>query len=139
MSDYECFFAHREDAGPCSGQLIRGHLIPRQLLKREFRYGCVYEGGFWWALERGEDQHGLLFRTAEDLIVDERSWVPMCGGPMGNAGHHGQLDCARTLRISREELPELFLEFLTELGLLWYADRNYAKMHALARKAQEGT
>lgn len=130
MSDYECFFANRPDVGPCSGQLIRGHLIPRQLLKREFRWGCVYEGGSWWKLERGEEQHGLPYRSVDDLIADERSWVAICGGLHGSSGHHGMLDTARTLRIGREELPEDFVTFCEELGLGWYIDRTYARLHA---------
>ena len=126
MSEYACFFADREDAGPCSGSLVRAHLIKRQVLAREFKHGCVYEGGSWWPLERGEDQHDLPFRSLDDLIADERSWVAMCGGPQGNGGHHGMAPPdGWHLPIHFEELPDGFIEFLTEIGLLWYAQRTY--------------
>lgn len=126
MSEYKCFFEAREDAGGCSGQLVRAHLIKRQVLTREFKHGCVYEGGQWWPLERGEDQHDLQFRSLDDLISDERSWVAMCGGPMGDGGHHGvAYPDGWQLVITREELPESFVEFCEELGLGWYIQRTY--------------
>lgn len=117
-----CFFAGHN---PCDGQLVRGHLIPRQLLKREFPHGVVFDHGEWRRLDALEDVYHLPHRTLRDLIDDERSWVPMCGGPMGNGGHHGQLDQSRTLRIPREELPEGFMVFCEELGLGWYVLREY--------------
>jgi hypothetical protein len=53
---------------PCEGRLIRAHLIPRQLLKREGH---------------------------PEAIDDPRSSVWSCGGIMGNAGHHGMFDASR--------------------------------------------
>lgn len=131
--EFSCWFAARADAGSCQGQLIAAHLLPRQLLRREFRYGAVEEAGRWWALKRGEERHDLPYRSLDDLIRDERSWVPMCGGLHGDSGHHGALDQSRTLRIAREELPESFIEYCEELGLGWFVLRSYpsaAKMHA---------
>ena len=129
MSEYACFLAGRDDAGLCSGQLVRAHLIKRQVLAREFKHGCVYEGGSWWPLERGEDRCDLPYRSLDDLINDERSWTAMCGGPQGNGGHHGRsAPDGWQLPIYYEELPESFVEFLSELNLLWYAQRTYPSL-----------
>jgi hypothetical protein len=67
---------------PCDGQLIRAHLIPRQLLLRE-----------------------LPAEMAAGVINDPRTWVMACGGPIGNAGHHGMLDVSKRVRIPRRRLP----------------------------------
>lgn len=116
-----CFFA---DRGPCDGELVRAHLIPRQLLKREFPNGVVLDGGGWRKLGRNEDRYDLVHRGPRQLVDDERSWVPACGGACGVSGHHGQLD-GLTLRIARERLPEGFEVFCDELGLGWYVERQY--------------
>jgi hypothetical protein len=84
------------DAGPCDGWLVRAHLIPKQLLKRE-------HVDPW----------------------DPRAWVPVCGGPTGIGGHHGQLDHSRTLRIPRDALPVMVEEFAAEHGLTWWLEREY--------------
>lgn len=123
--EFSCFFAGRDDAGPCQGFLIRGHLLPRQLLRREFPHGVVEDGGRWWALKRGEERHDLPFRSLDDLIRDERGWLPMCGGIMGDGAHHGAFDTSRKLRIAREELPAAFLEYADEIGLSWWVERTY--------------
>lgn len=86
--------------GPCSGQLIRAHLIPQQLLKREGHAAA---------------------------IVDPRSWVPACGGITGITGHHGAFDTARTLRLPFEALPAGTVALAAELGLTWYLERTYAR------------
>jgi hypothetical protein len=82
---------------PCCGQLRRVHLIPKQLIKKR-------DPAKAW---------------------DERGWVWGCGGPMGNAGHHGMLDHSRTLRVARAELPAELVDFAHELGLDWWLDREY--------------
>lgn len=87
---------------PCDGRLIQAHLIPRQLLFRS-----------------------LDPISARKAISDPRSWVWACGGPMGNAGHHGMLDTARTLRIPLEAIPSGTIELALELGLDWWLDREY--------------
>lgn len=95
---------------PCQGRLVRVHLIPRQLLERE--------------LGRG----GAAARRA---IADERSWVWGCGGPMGNAGHHGMLDAGhRPLRVPRLSLPAGLEELADELGLGWWLEREYGPLPA---------
>lgn len=80
----------------CSGRLVRCHLIPKQLLKRE-------GGGEW----------------------DARSWVWACGGIGGNAGHHGMLDHSRRLRLPRAAIPARTEQLALELGLIWWLDREY--------------
>ena len=125
VSEFACFFAGRADAGPCQGQLVRGHLLPRALLKREYRYGALLENGRWRPLGRTEGMSTLGYRSLEELIDDERSWVPMCGGIMGDGAHHGAFDQARKLRIAREDLPAEFIEYANELGLGWFVLRSY--------------
>jgi hypothetical protein len=86
---------------PCDGQLIKAHLLPRQLLKRE----------------------GLA-----KLIHDDRTWVWACGGIMGNAGCHGRLDASRTLKLPFEALPQHLLELADEVGLFWWLEREYPRL-----------
>jgi len=100
-----CWLAQFSDT-PCDGQLVKVHLLPRQLLKRE-------------APDR-----------AQELIEDPRSWVPACGGPCGNAGHHGQLDHSRTLRVPRHMLPLGVEEVADELRLSYWLDREYGVQQA---------
>jgi hypothetical protein len=95
-----CFLAPFAPEKPCDGRLIRAHLIPVHLLKREVRQA--------WAAAN-----------------DPRSWVWACGGPMGNAGHHGMLDASRTLRIPRDRLPRGLEALAEDLGLGWWLDREY--------------
>lgn len=123
-----CFFVDDPKAGRCSGALVRGHLIPRSLLKREYRYGALLEDGKWRPMKRNEDRYDLKFRSLLELIEDSRSYVPICGGPMGNGGHHGALDQSRRLRIPREYLPAAVEEFAEELGLLWWVEREYGPL-----------
>lgn len=122
-----CFFAGWPDAGPCDGALIRAHLVPRQLLKRDFPWGVVLaEDGRWYRRFRGESRpEASRFRSLKALCDDPRSFVACCGGPMGPGGHHGMLDQSRTLRIPREQLPAAVEEFAAELGLVWWLDREY--------------
>lgn len=101
-----CFLARFSDR-PCDGRLVKAHLIPRQTLKREV---C------------GATGTRLLYL---DVVNDPRSWVWACGGPLGNAGHHGMLDASRTLRIPRDRLPLALEDFAAELGLGWWLDREY--------------
>lgn len=118
----QCFFDGR---GSCDGALIRAHLIPQQLLRREFPHGALFDDGRWRKATRYEDRYDLPYRTAADLANDKRTWVPCCGGPQGNAGHHGQLDHSRTIRITRQQLPVEVTDFAAEFGLLWWIERTY--------------
>lgn len=90
---------------PCAGRLVKAHLIRRQTLERE---------------APGFD------------VWDERVWVWACGGPLGNAGHHGQLDAGhRPLRVPRAALPAEVEVVAAELGLGWWLDREYGPRELL--------
>ena len=122
-----CFFAGRPGAGPCDGALIRGHLIPKQVIRREVMSARRGAGALGqWPV--GVDQRAELSR----ILWDERAWVPMCGGLTGCSGHHGALDTARTLRIRRDELPAAVEEFAAEHGLEWWLGREYGPRAAAA-------
>lgn len=127
-----CFFAH---LGGCDGQLVRAHLLPRRLLKREVRYGIVRENGKWRPLGRYEDRYELPFIGLQELVDDPRSWVPMCGGATGISGHHGMVDHSRTLRIARCDLPAGLEEFAAEVGLTHWLTREYGPLASDERKA----
>lgn len=43
--------------------------------------------------------------TEPAVAADPRSWVWACGGPTGVEGHHGMLDCTRSLRVDFGGLP----------------------------------
>lgn len=88
---------------PCSGRLIKAHLIPRQIIKR---YG-------------GDP-------------LDPRSWVWACGGIMGNSGHHGSLDSSRRLRLARSAIPETTETLARELGIEWWLARTYGELSVRA-------
>lgn len=99
----ECWLAQFSDR-PCSGRLVRAHLIPRQVLLRELRA-----------------------EVSAGAISDRRSWVPACGGPQGDGGHHGMLDrpAVNELRVPRSALPPMLEVFAAEHGLSWFLDRCY--------------
>jgi len=52
---------------------------------------------------------------------------------MGNAGHHGMFDYARTIRIPRAALPADVEKLAVDAGLMWYLDRIYGKRRGQAR------
>lgn len=119
----ECWLAQFSDV-PCDGPLVRVHLIPRSLLKKEFRNGVYLQrcrpGGSGLAV--GEE---TTWRSWQELAIDRAAWVFACGGIMGNSGHHGMLDVARTLRIPRSAIPEETERFAAMLELEWWLDREY--------------
>lgn len=103
MPKRRCWFAGLPGAGPCSGRLVRCHLIAQQTLEREI-------GAGWRAVAR-----------------DPRSWVWGCGGITGVGGHHGMLDYGgvRRLHVPRYRLPAGLEELAAEVELGWYLDRTY--------------
>src|SRR5215207_1561280 len=103
MSD--CYLA-RFSEGPCAGRLVKAHLIPRQLLRRELGPGFK--------------------------LNNSDTWVWACGGIMGNSGHHGMLDQSRTLRIPRHALPPYVEDFASKHCLGWWLDREYGPLDAEA-------
>lgn len=108
MSDVRCWLSLWTQT-PCDGALIRAHLIPRQVIKRELR-----------SMGRSEAE-------IERAIADPRCWVPACGGPVGIGGHHGEFDGLR-LRVPRSGLPEQLEVFAAEYGLTWLLDRRYGRV-----------
>jgi hypothetical protein len=126
-----CFFASVPGAGPCGGRLVRCHLIPKALLKREFPHGAVRLDGHWHRLTRAtpaKERVGLQYWRLSQMCSDPRSWVLGCGGPMGVSGHHGRLDVSRTLRVPRALLPAAVEEFAAEYGLTWWLTRTYGEL-----------
>jgi hypothetical protein len=99
--------------------LVRAHLIPKQVIRRGVISARRIAPGDRWPVT--VDQRAELAR----ILWDERSWVPCCGGPMGNGGHHGMLDQSRRLRVPRDRLPVAVEEFAAELNLSWWLDREY--------------
>jgi len=97
-----CWLAQFSDE-PCDGELVRVHLIPRQLIRREVRPKSLIPM----------------------VVSDPRSWVWGCGGLMGNCGHHGMMDHSRTLRVPRDAIPAGTEMLAKELGLVWWLDREY--------------
>jgi hypothetical protein len=80
---------------PCDGRLVRCHLIPQQMLRREFP------------------------TRAARYCANRATWVLGCGGPAGNGGHHGMLDSGmRPLYIPRSALPAAVEGFAKELDLM---------------------
>lgn len=105
--NYGCYLAHfgRLESGdpmtPCSGRLVRVHLIPKQLLRRE-----GYSGDMW----------------------DQRLWVWACGGfGYGNEGHHHAFDSSKKLRLRRADLPIRFEDWAHEHGFDWYLEREFGE------------
>jgi hypothetical protein len=120
-------------AGPCSGVLIRAHLIPKQRIRREWPRGAFSPAGRAPWVPLGQDQaleEAALVgraRSLAEITWDSRCWVPMCGGPMGNAGHHGMLDAGGVgrIKILRAWLPPELEEFAEEYGLGWSLEADY--------------
>jgi hypothetical protein len=108
----KCFFAGRPGWGPCDGPLIRAHLIPKRMIKREV---------FSALLARGVEKP-LARLSLVDYAMDERCWVMCCGGLTGIGGHHAELDAPGVSvapRLRRDELPEGLEAFVAELdGML---------------------
>lgn len=120
----ECFLASMPGASPvCEGQLVKCHLIPQRVLKVEIWGERVRDA------KRGRVRAmGEAFPTKlRDLLWDPRVWVWGCGGIIGSAGHHGQLDFSRKLKIPRDRLPAELEEFAAVYGLVHYLDREYGE------------
>lgn len=135
--DERCFISTRgshwmngQEPGPCEGQLVRAHLIPKQVIRKAFPKGAVRDDGKWERInvaKLGREAHDNLdLRSVKEMQEDERCWVPMCGGMVGIGGHHGLFDGHR-LSLDRRELPEALEEFAAETGLDWWLDRTYGE------------
>lgn len=108
----------------CDGRLVKAHLIPKRHLKAI--WAEVHHG-------RNHNVHNAIydfvrtFKDAQAFLWDERSWRWACGGPMGNGGHHHDLDFARTIRLPRSAIPEDVEQFASLAGLGWWIDREYGE------------
>jgi hypothetical protein len=52
---------------------------------------------------------------------------------MGDSGHHGAFDHARTIRLPRSALPAELEMLAIEAGLCWFLDREYGSRRGRAR------
>jgi hypothetical protein len=52
---------------------------------------------------------------------------------MGDSGHHGAFDHARTIWLPRSALPAEVEQLAYESGLLWFLDRTYGKRRGKVR------
>lgn len=98
----DCWFARFTET-PCSGRLVRCHIIDKQVLRRA--------GADPW---------------------DDRAWVWGCGGAgHGNEGHHGEFD-ARRLIVARSALPAGVEELAIEIGAERRLYRRFGPLEAAA-------
>lgn len=101
----ECFF---HDLGNCDGQLVKAHLVPKQTIKRELYYRAIRQG-----MNKPEAR-----AMSQNIAWDDRTWRWVCGGIMGNGGHHGMVDAKQ---IEWGPWPADLIEFLREHDLEWMA------------------
>ena len=124
-----CFLAQFSDK-PCDGLIRACHLISARRIKDHFPLGAWrWPEKPWVPVTRSDELLGFEdateVKTVDELVYDPRIGVSGCGGPMGNSGHHGALDVARTLKVPREALPEGVTEYAREFGLTWFVDLEY--------------
>jgi hypothetical protein len=114
-----CWLAGFSDR-PCDGRLVRAHLISQQVLRRDV---WSRRSLMRWSIPGFPDRF-------DDLVWDPAVWVWACGGPHGNAGHHGMLDHQGIgpIRIPRAAIPERTERFAELVGLGWFLDRTYGRM-----------
>lgn len=119
----QCWFARLPGAGPCDGRLVRCHLITQQQIEKRIR-----------EMARRENKPvGLAVRAiVPGLVANRATWVPGCGGPMGNGGHHGMFKPDGSRPVPREVLPPAVEAFARELELEWWLDRTYGPREAAA-------
>jgi hypothetical protein len=118
-----CLLARFAPDVPCDGQLVRCHLISKQVLRREVWPRRAELAEAW-------EQYGWgsFPRSLRELCEMPATWVPGCGGLCGCDGHHGMLDRSRKLRIPFEELPSGTVRFAEWLGLMPWLEREYRQI-----------
>lgn len=125
------------DIGPCEGQLVRGHLLSKQRIAKEFPKGALRLEGKLLPVTRREYPRdrtsGPKLCTLKQLQEDPRCWRPICGGASAVAGHHGQLDQGK-VRLTRRMLPADLEEFAEQTGLLWELDRIYGPVNEMGNR-----
>ena len=119
-----CFF--QGGFGECSGRLDPHHLIAKNRLKREFRWGALRL--------RGTEDHfnpadryvtveafdTYDYRPLIDILTDRRNLVPCC------RHHHSNLHAA-AFSFPFEDLPEEAIAFAEQYGLLSALERAYPR------------
>jgi len=118
-----CFLARFAPGVPCDGQLVRCHLISKQVLRREIWPRRAELAETW-----GLYGCGPFPRSLQELCELPATWVPGCGGLCGCDGHHGMLDRSRKLRIPFEDLPSETVRLAEWLDLMPWLEREYRPM-----------
>jgi hypothetical protein len=114
------------DDRPCDGRLRMVHLIPKQRIKKRFPTGAV-DVGTGWEAQRGAM---LPVPVSKDVtfyylpLRDPATWRWVCGGPMGQGGHHGRID-GRQIKVPRSVIPLETEEWAERFGLAWSLDHDY--------------
>ncbi len=108
-----CWLA-RLSGKPCGGTLTKAHLISKQAIRKEIWNRKLAEPDLLWP----ED----FPATLRHLQDDPRCWVPACWA------HHQALDIARTLRVTREQLPPAVESYAAEYGVVWWLEREYGPL-----------
>lgn len=130
----DCWLAQFSDE-PCEGALVRCHLLQKQWLAQTFPEGAVWLPDARVAVSvRDLRLQGVLYDDAvrelplERLLKHSALWEAGCGGPMGNAGHHGAFDHYK-LPVPRSAVPMRTLTFIYQLGLSarWERDRRFSE------------
>lgn len=93
-----CFLARFSDR-PCDGPMDSAHVIPKQRIRRELK---------------GEPRE----------LVERVVWHPSVL-ILACRRHHGDLDVARSVRLTRADLPAAVEVFAEVMGLGWSLDRDY--------------
>jgi hypothetical protein len=98
-----------------AGKLDAHHVLPKQLLEREYPHGVVLDAAKRWvrAASAGQD-----VRPLAALLMDARNGMPL------RRYHHDVLEAAQ-LRVPWRKLPAPVLEFAGELGLTVELERRY--------------
>lgn len=110
--------------GACWGPTDRAHLIPKQVIKRQFPFGAMrrVDTGEVCAQRRNEDFAALGVTwepvAMKHVIWDDRVWVHAC------RRHHGDFDNYR-IRLWRADLPQSVFEFAAQYGLSWRLERDF--------------
>lgn len=102
-----CWLA-QHSSEPCGGRMTKAHLISKQAIRKEIWNPALAEPNL--------DGFPSCLRHLQD---DPRCWVPTCWS------HHQALDIARTLRISREQLPAAVEEYAAQYGVVRLLEREY--------------
>jgi hypothetical protein len=112
-----------------AGILDGHHVLPKQLLKREFPRGAVEVhwdgGGVGWGRDPGlppyRPEAGVT--PAPRRSLEELLWDPRVGVPV-RRWHHDQWENAR-LSVPRASLPAEVETFAEEVGLQWWIERSF--------------